>query len=63
MAGGSIGLTAYIAGTFTAALVGFFAVRFMLRIVQKRSLWGFAIYTGVLGLLVLLDQYAVHLFF
>ena len=63
LADGGIGLTAYLAGTLTAAIVGFFAVRFMLKIVQKRALWGFAIYTGVLGLLVLLDQYAMHLFF
>jgi undecaprenyl-diphosphatase len=53
---GGIGAAAMIAGTLSAAIVGFFAVRFMLKIVREKSLWGFAIYTGVLGLLVLLFQ-------
>jgi undecaprenyl-diphosphatase len=55
-----IGTAAIIAGTVTAAVVGFFAVRLMLKIVREKTLWGFAIYTGVLGLLVLLDQFVVH---
>jgi len=51
---GGIGAAAMIAGTLSAAIVGFFAVRLMLKIVREKSLWGFAIYTGVLGVLVLL---------
>jgi undecaprenyl-diphosphatase len=51
------------AGTLSAAIVGFFAIKFMLRIVRERSLWGFASYTGILGLLVLADRYLAHLFF
>ncbi|MDR3247761.1 MAG: undecaprenyl-diphosphate phosphatase [Treponema sp.] len=51
------------AGTLTATIVGFFAIRFMLKIVRERSLWGFAAYTGILGLLVLVDRYLAHLFF
>jgi undecaprenyl-diphosphatase len=51
---GGIGAVAMIAGTLSAAIVGFFAVRLMLKIVREKSLWGFAIYTGVLGLLVLI---------
>jgi len=51
---GGIGAAAMIAGTLSAAIVGFFAVRLMLKIVREKSLWGFAIYTGVLGLLVLI---------
>jgi len=60
---GGIGTAAIIAGTLSAAIVGFFAVRLMLKIVRERSLWGFAIYTGVLGLLVLVDQLVTHLVF
>ena len=60
---GSIGIAAIIAGTVTAAVVGFFAVRLMLKIVREKSLWGFAIYTGILGLLVLLDQFITRLVF
>jgi len=59
----SIGIAAIIAGTITAAVVGFFAVRLMLKIVREKSLWGFVIYTGVLGVLVLVDQFGVHLVF
>jgi len=62
-AAGGIGAAAMIAGTLSAAVVGFFAVRFMLKIVREKSLWGFAVYTGVLGLLVLLDRFALKLVF
>ena len=58
-----IGAAVMIAGTISAAVVGFFAVRLMLKIVREKSLWGFAVYTGVLGLLVLLDQFALKLVF
>jgi undecaprenyl-diphosphatase len=62
-AGGGMGSVALIAGTLSAATVGFFAVRLMLKIVREKTLWGFAVYTGVLGLLVLLDQFVAHLVF
>jgi undecaprenyl-diphosphatase len=52
-----------IAGTLSAALVGFFTIRIMLRIVRKRSLLGFAVYTGLLGILVLADRFVTHLVF
>ncbi|MCL2044355.1 MAG: undecaprenyl-diphosphate phosphatase [Treponema sp.] len=58
---GGIGVAAIIAGTLSAAIVGFFAVRLMLKIVREKSLWGFAIYTGVLGTLVLVDQVVLGL--
>jgi undecaprenyl-diphosphatase len=54
---------ALIAGTAAAAVVGFFSVRFMLKLVRERSLWGFAAYTALLGLLVLADQHISHVFF
>jgi undecaprenyl-diphosphatase len=57
------GLAPLIAGTLSAAVVGFFAIRFMLRIVATRSLRPFALYVAVLGLLVLGDQKFFHLFF
>jgi len=55
--------TPLVAGTLTAALVGFGAVVIMLRIVRKHSLAGFGIYTALLGLLVLLDQNIFHIIF
>jgi undecaprenyl-diphosphatase len=59
---GTAGIEAWaiIAGTLSAAIVGFFAVKLMLKIVREKSLWGFAIYTGILGLLVLIDQFGTH---
>ncbi|MCL2411318.1 MAG: undecaprenyl-diphosphate phosphatase [Treponema sp.] len=58
-----ISIIAVIIGTLTAAVVGYFAVRFMLKIIREKSLFGFAIYTGVLGILVLLDQFVTQIVF
>ena len=52
-----------IAGTLTAAVVGFFAIKLMLRIVAARSLRPFALYVAILGVLTLGDQNFFHLFF
>jgi len=59
----SIGTAAIIAGTVTSAIVGFFAVKFMLKLIKEKSLFGFAIYTGVLGVIVLIDQVLLRFFF
>jgi undecaprenyl-diphosphatase len=60
---GGIGAAAVIAGTLTAAVVGFFAIKFMLKIIKEKSLFGFAIYTAILGLLVIIDQLFLNLAF
>jgi len=62
-AGGGMGVLAIIAGTLSAAITGFFAVRLMLKIVREKRLWGFAVYTAVLGLLILTDQFLLHRIF
>jgi undecaprenyl-diphosphatase len=54
---------ALIAGTLTAAIVGFGAVTLMLTIIRKHSLTGFGIYTALLGILILLDQALFHVVF
>jgi undecaprenyl-diphosphatase len=59
----SLSVVSIIAGTVTSGIVGFFAVKFMLKIIREKSLYGFAIYTGVLGILVLIDQYITHIVF
>jgi len=59
----NINIAAVIAGTLAAGITGFFAVKFMLKIIREKSLFGFAIYTGVLGILVLLDQFLLRLVF
>ena len=52
-----------IAGTLAAAVSGYFAIRLMLRLIVKKSLKGFIIYVGVLGVLVLCDQLIFNVFF
>ena len=58
-----ISAAAVIAGTIAAAIVGFFAIRFMIKIIREKSLYGFAIYTGILGILVLIDQFGTKIVF
>jgi undecaprenyl-diphosphatase len=58
-----IGALPLAAGALSAALVGFFSIRIMLKIVREKSLLGFAVYTALLGTLVLVDRFAVHLVF
>ena len=60
---GTIGTLSITAGSLSACIVGFFSIRLVLKIVRERSLRGFALYTGVLGLLVLIDQFGTHFFF
>jgi len=47
---------AMILAMLVAAISGYFAVRFMIRLITKKGLLGFAIYTGALGLIVLILQ-------
>ena len=51
------------AGMLVAGVTGYFAIRFMLRVIKRRGLWGFAIYAGLLGTAVLADQLFFHYFF
>jgi undecaprenyl-diphosphatase len=59
----NIGVLPVIVGTITAAIVGFFAVKMMLKIIREKSLYGFAIYTAAIGILVLLDQFVTRIIF
>ncbi|MDR3166625.1 MAG: undecaprenyl-diphosphate phosphatase [Treponema sp.] len=54
---GGAGSAALLAGTITAAAVGFISVKLMLKIVREYSLRGFALYTALLGVLTLILQY------
>jgi len=60
---GEIFVLPTILGMLCAMVSGFFAIRFMLRLITKKKLYGFAIYCGILGAFVLLDQLALHLIF
>lgn len=50
-----------VIGIVVAGLCGWAAIRWMLRLVERVSLQWFALYTGVLGLLVLVDHFFFHL--
>lgn len=52
---GDISWPAVIAGTIAAAACGYFAIRFMLKLISDHRLYGFAIYTAAVGVLVLLE--------
>ena len=60
---GGIGLLPILIGVFSASITGFLSIRLTLKIVKERSLWGFALYTGILGILVLIDKFGTHFFF
>ncbi|MEG0145219.1 MAG: undecaprenyl-diphosphate phosphatase, partial [Clostridia bacterium] len=50
-------------GVATAAVSGFLAIKLMLAILRRVRLTWFGLYTGVLGVLILLDQYMFHYIF
>lgn len=45
-----------IVGALCAAVFGFISIRFMMQLISRKRLYGFAIYVGVLGLFVLVCQ-------
>lgn len=59
-AGGGLALAV---GVVASAVFGFIAITGMLKLVRRVRLPWFGLYTGILGVLVLLDQYVFHLYF
>ncbi len=59
----SMELMPIIVGVLAATISGFLAIKFMLKIVRRVRLPWFGLYTGLLGIAVLLDQYFFHYFF
>lgn len=53
-----IGLFPLLIGTVVAAICGYIAVRWMLKIIQRGSLKGFSIYVWILGIGILIAQFA-----
>lgn len=51
------------AGMIAAAVAGYLSIRFMLGILKKGNMRGFAYYVFALGALVLSDQFVTHIFF
>jgi len=59
---GDISAFALIMGALCAAIFGFLSIRFMMQLISQKKLYGFAIYVGVLGLVVLVCQITGVLF-
>jgi len=59
----NIGAAAVITGTVTAAIAGFFAVKLMFKVIREKSLYGFAIYTAILGILILIVEFQTGLYY
>lgn len=57
------GMAALSAGMLAAAVSGYAAIRWLLRLLERASLRAFGYYTAVVGLLVLCDQLFVGRFF
>lgn len=51
-----------LVGFFTAFITGFLSIKFMLKIVGKKSLDGFAVYLLLLCVFMLLNDYILHIF-
>lgn len=60
--GGDSGICILL-GIVFAAVSGYIALRWMLRIVRTGKLWVFSFYVGLLGLLVLMDRFLLHIIF
>ncbi|HWQ58610.1 MAG TPA: undecaprenyl-diphosphate phosphatase [Clostridia bacterium] len=60
---GDISWLCIAVGTLAAAVSGYFAIRWMLKLIVRKSLMGFAVYVLALGLLVLADQFITNFFF
>ena len=52
-----------LVGMIFAAVSGFLAIRFMLNLISKHKLYGFAVYMVAIGLFTLLDKYCFGLIF
>jgi undecaprenyl-diphosphatase len=52
-----------LAGTLAAAVAGFWAIKYMIRLIVNKGMRMFAWYVWVLGALVLLDQYVTNVYF
>jgi len=60
---GGIGVAPLIVGVVGACIAAFFSVRITLKIVRELSLLGFSLYTGILGVIVMIDRFWTHYYF
>lgn len=56
---GSANLPYYLVGTLVSGIVGYIALRWMLKLLKAKKYFGFAIYTGILGLVCIIANFVV----
>jgi undecaprenyl-diphosphatase len=61
--GPGIGIGVLIAGSIAAALAGYVSIKYMLQVLKSGKLKYFAYYVLAIGILVILDQHLMHIFF
>jgi len=59
---GDVTMLPLIIGVIVAFVSGFLAIKFMLALISKYKLYGFAIYVAALGAFLLIDQNILHMF-
>jgi undecaprenyl-diphosphatase len=59
----TLGLMPIFVGTVSAAIAGYFAIHYMLKVLTVGSLRTFSYYVFLLGILVLLDQFFFQMYF
>ncbi len=57
----TFGVVPMIAGFVTAAVSGYLAIRFMVEVIKKGKLKWFSVYVFILGAVLILDQFVLHL--
>ena len=58
-----VSVLSIIIGTISAAVSGYFAVKFMMKLISQKSMKPFAYYVLIIGIFVVLDQYIFHIIF
>lgn len=60
--GSGVSVAALIAAFVSSFISGLLAVKFMLRLLERRGMTGFAVYLFALSVFLLINEYALHLF-
>ena len=59
----AIGIVPTVVGFVFAAVSGFLAIKFMINVIKKGKLKYFSVYVGILGVLLIIDQFATHIIY
>ncbi len=57
----ALGIMPMIFGFIAAAISGYFAIRFMVNIIKKGKLKWFSVYVFILGAVLIVDQFVLHM--